>query len=233
MLEIRDLVVRYGGVQALRGVSLQVDAGEVVALVGANGAGKSSLMHAIVGLVAPASGSIRFDGTEVAGRPSHRIMARGIALCPEGRMILGSLTVEENLQLAAPGRRDFRQVYDLFPRLEERRLAHAASLSGGEAQMLAIARALVRRPRLILLDEPSLGLSPIAMQEVFMLLPVLRERGLTILLVEQNLRQALRAADRAYVLESGSISLEGPASDVLEDRRIAETYLGLPQEDAE
>ena len=230
MLDVRDLRVSYGPVQALAGISLEVREGEIVALIGANGAGKSSLIHAIAGLAPVAGGKVSFRGEEVLGLPSHRIFRRGIALCPEGRMVLGGLTVEENLKLAAPGRRSFADLYELFPRLGERASSRGASLSGGEAQMLAIARALAQEPELLLLDEPSLGLAPNAVQAIFALLPELRDRGLTILLVEQNLVQALRAADRAYLLESGRIARQGPAEALLDDERIVERYLGLEQE---
>ena len=230
MLEVRDLSVSYGPVQALARISLEVREGEIVALIGANGAGKSSLIHAVAGLAPAAGGKVSFRGKEVLGLPSHRIFRRGIALCPEGRMVLGGLTVEENLKLAAPGRRAFADLYELFPRLGARASSRGASLSGGEAQMLAIARALAREPELLLLDEPSLGLAPNAVQAIFALLPQLRDRGLTILLVEQNLVQALRAADRAYLLESGRIARQGPAEALLGDERIVERYLGLEQE---
>ena len=230
MLEVRGLSVSYGPVQALSGISLEVGEGEIVALVGANGAGKTSLIHAVAGLVPAAAGKVVFRGEPVLGLPGHRIFRRGIALCPEGRMVLGGLTVEENLKLAAPKRRSFDDLYELFPRLGERASSRGASLSGGEAQMLAIARALAQEPRLLLLDEPSLGLAPNAVQGIFALLPQLRDRGLTILLVEQNLVQALRAADRAYLLESGRIARQGPAQALLEDERIVEQYLGLGQE---
>jgi len=230
MLDVRDLRVSYGPVQALAGISLEVREGEIVALIGANGAGKSSLIHAVAGLAPAAGGKVAFRGEEVLGLPSHRIFRRGIALCPEGRMVLGGLTVEENLKLAAPGRRSFADLYELFPRLGERASSRGASLSGGEAQMLAIARALAQEPELLLLDEPSLGLAPNAVQAIFALLPQLRNRGLTILLVEQNLVQALRAADRAYLLESGRIARQGPAEALLGDERIVERYLGLEEE---
>ncbi len=231
MLEVRGLSVSYGPVKALAGISLDVREGEITALIGANGAGKSSLIHAVAGLVPAAGGRVAFRGEEVLGLPSHRIIRRGIALCPEGRMVLGGLTVEENLRLAAPGRRSFADLYALFPRLAERASSHGASLSGGEAQMLAIARALAQEPRLLLLDEPSLGLAPNAVQAIFDLLPQLRDRGLTILLVEQNLVQALKAANRAYLLESGRIARQGPAAALLEDERIVEHYLGLEREE--
>ncbi|MYE01589.1 MAG: ABC transporter ATP-binding protein [Alphaproteobacteria bacterium] len=230
MLEVRDLYVSYGPVQALSGISLEVREGEITALIGANGAGKSSLIHAVAGLAPPPPGKVAFRGEEVLGLPSHRIFRRGIALCPEGRMVLGGLTVEENLKLAAPKRRSFADLYELFPRLADRASSRGASLSGGEAQMLAIARALAQEPELLLLDEPSLGLAPNAVQAIFTLLPRLRDRGLTILLVEQNLVQALQAADRAYLLESGRIARQGPAEMLLEDERIVEQYLGLEQE---
>lgn len=230
MLDVRDLRVSYGPVQALAGISLEVREGEIVALIGANGAGKSSLIHAVAGLAPAAGGKVAFRGEEVLGLPSHRIFRRGIALCPEGRMVLGGLTVEENLKLAAPRRRSFADLYKLFPKLGERASSRGASLSGGEAQMLAIARALAQEPELLLLDEPSLGLAPNAVQAIFALLPQLRDRGLTILLVEQNLVQALRAADRAYLLESGRIARQGPAEALLGDERIVERYLGLEEE---
>ena len=230
MLEVRGLSVSYGPVEALSDISLEVGEGEIVALVGANGAGKSSLIHAVAGLAPAAGGTVAFRGERILGLPSHRIFRRGVALCPEGRMVLGGLTVEENLKLAAPGRDSFDDLYDLFPRLGEREASRGASLSGGEAQMLAIARALAQEPELLLLDEPSLGLAPNAVQAIFALLPQLRERGLTILLVEQNLVQALRAADRAYLLESGRIAQHGPARELLDDERIVERYLGLAQE---
>ncbi|MCY4502490.1 MAG: ABC transporter ATP-binding protein [Alphaproteobacteria bacterium] len=230
MLEIRGLSVSYGPVQALSDISLDVRDGELIALVGANGAGKSSLIHAVAGLTPAASGTVTFRGEQVLGMPSHRIFRRGVALCPEGRMVLGGLTVEENLKLAARGRQSFDDLYELFPRLGERAASRGASLSGGEAQMLAIARALAQEPELLLLDEPSLGLAPNAVQAIFALLPQLRDRGLTILLVEQNLVQALRAADRAYLLESGRIARQGPARELLDDERIVERYLGLGPE---
>ena len=230
MLEVRGLSVSYGPVQALSDISLEVREGEITALVGANGAGKSSLIHAVAGLTPAAGGTVAFRGEQVLGMPSHRIFRRGVALCPEGRTVLGGLTVEENLKLAAAGRRSFDDLYELFPRLGERAASRGASLSGGEAQMLAIARALAQEPELLLLDEPSLGLAPNAVQAIFALLPQLRDRGLTILLVEQNLVQALRAADRAYLLESGRIARQGPARELLEDERIVERYLGLGPE---
>ncbi len=230
MLEVRGLSVRYGPVQALSDVSLEVREGEIAALVGANGAGKSSLIHALAGLAPASGGAVTFRGEPVLGLPSHRIFRRGIALCPEGRMVLGGLTVEENLKLAAPGRRSFDDLYDLFPGLGDRVSSRGASLSGGEAQMLAIARALAQEPELLLLDEPSLGLAPNAVQAIFALLPQLRDRGLTILLVEQNLVQALRAADRAWLLESGRIARQGSGQALLHDERIVERYLGLGQE---
>lgn len=232
MLEVRNLSVRYGGIEAVQGASLDVHAGETVALVGANGAGKSSIMGAIAGLVMPDAGSIRFNGSDITGQPSHRIMASGIALCPEGRMILGGLTIRENLLLATPGSGDFSELFEHFPVLADRLDDLAAGLSGGEAQMLAVARALARKPKLLLLDEPSLGLSPRVTEEIFALLPRLKADRLTILLIEQNVRQALRIADRAFVLESGRIALEGQATDVLNDQRIARAYLGITAEES-
>lgn len=238
MLEVDGLRVNYGKVRAVQGVSFTVAQGEVVALIGANGAGKSSTMHAISGIVRAAAGTVRFEGEDITRLPPHRILRRGIAQVPEGRMIFASLTIEENLRIggqtirdAATMRERKTKVLDLFPMLRPRLTEGAASLSGGQQQMLALARGLMAEPRLLMLDEPSLGLSPIAAQEVFELIGTLRGQGVTILLVEQNVRQALAIADRGYVIESGRIILEGRADDLLKHPLLLSAYLGVKREE--
>jgi len=233
MLSIENLVVRYGEIAALRGVSLEVGAGETVALVGANGAGKTSLLRAISGLVRPSAGAIRFAGEMIHGLSPEEIARRNLVHLPEGRAILATLTVRENLALgaylrrdAAGIRRDLDEVLARFPALAQRLGQQAGTLSGGEQRMLALGRALMARPRLLMLDEPSLGLAPRLVAEVFHVLRALRAEGRTILLVEQNARQALLCADRASVLETGSIVLAGPAAGLLEDPRVQAAYLG-------
>lgn len=233
MLEIRNLQVAYGKVRAVQGVSLDVGEGEIVALIGANGAGKSSIMHAVSGIVRPVSGTIGFRGEDIARWASHRIVRHGIAQVPEGRLIFAGLTVGENLRVGGlasdpageAGR--IAQVIELFPVLKDRLNETASALSGGQLQMLALARGLMADPKLLLLDEPSLGLSPRAAEEVFELIPALRARGVTILLVEQNVRQALDIADRGYVLESGRVTLEGPADALRKDEDLVRAYLGV------
>ena len=231
------LSARYGAVAALRDVSLEVRAGELVALIGANGAGKSTLLRAIAGLVAPAAGRVALDGRDVTGQAPEAMIRAGVALVPERRRVFAPLTVLDNLELggyALPRGRDFRsrleagveEAYRLFPVLRRRRDQLAGTLSGGEQQMLAIGRALMTRPRLLLCDEPSLGLAPLVVAEIMRLLSTLREAGTTILLVEQNARMALRSADRAYVLEVGSVVLSGAATDLLEDDQLKAAYLG-------
>ena len=231
------LSARYGAVAALRAVSLEVRAGELVALIGANGAGKSTLLRAIAGLVAPAAGRVALDGRDVTGQAPEAMIRAGVALVPERRRVFAPLTVLDNLELggyALPRGRDFRsrleagveEAYRLFPVLRRRRDQLAGTLSGGEQQMLAIGRALMTRPRLLLCDEPSLGLAPLVVAEIMRLLSTLREAGTTILLVEQNARMALRSADRAYVLEVGSVVLSGAATDLLEDDQLKAAYLG-------
>ena len=231
------LSARYGAVAALRDVSLEVRAGELVALIGANGAGKSTLLRAIAGLVAPAAGRVTLDGRDVTGQAPEAMIRAGVALVPERRRVFAPLTVLDNLELggyALPRGRDFRsrleagveEAYRLFPVLRRRRDQLAGTLSGGEQQMLAIGRALMTRPRLLLCDEPSLGLAPLVVAEIMRLLSTLREAGTTILLVEQNARMALRSADRAYVLEVGSVVLSGAAADLLEDDQLKAAYLG-------
>ncbi|MEU5873634.1 ABC transporter ATP-binding protein [Glycomyces sp. NPDC047369] len=231
ILEVESLKVAYGRVQAVRDVSFSVPEGGLLALVGANGAGKSSVLAAASGLVRPASGRIRFEGEDVTRRPAHRRVAAGLVLVPEGRQILGTLTVAENLLLGAHRRRrqaaPESEMYDLFPVLAERRALPAGSLSGGEQQMLAIARAMIARPRVVLLDEPSMGLAPKMVDEVFAVIEKIRASGVTVVLVEQNARRALRAADTGHVLETGEIAHSGPASELLQDPRVVKAYLGV------
>jgi branched-chain amino acid transport system ATP-binding protein len=237
LLEVHGLSAHYGAVAALRDVSLTVRAGELVALIGANGAGKSTLLRAIAGLLAPSIGRVALEGRDITGQPPEAILHAGIALVPERRRVFADLTVADNLELggyALPRGRDFRramdaglaEAYRLFPVLAQRRRQLAGTLSGGEQQMLAIGRALMSRPRLLLCDEPSLGLAPRIVQEIMQLLGALRRAGTTILLVEQNARMALRAADRAYVLETGSVVLAGTGGELLENDQLKAAYLG-------
>ena len=232
MLEVRDLHAGYGRVEVLRGVSFTVGQGEIVVLIGPNGAGKTTTLKAVAGLLAARQGSIRFQGREVAGTPANRLVRAGIALIPEGRMVFPDQTVRDNLLLGAYGRRgdgieaDMERHFARFPILRERQRQLAGTLSGGEQQMLAIARGLMARPRLLLLDEPSLGLAPRLVREVFAVLPRLRDEGVTLLLVEQMAALALEIADRAYVLERGQIVLEGAGGDLLRDPAVARAYLG-------
>jgi branched-chain amino acid transport system ATP-binding protein len=234
VLRVQDLVVSYGAVAALRGVTLHVGTGEVVALLGANGAGKSTMLRTISGLLLPKSGEIRFLGQRINGVPPARIVRLGLAHSPEGRRLFGSLTVAENLRLGASTRSDRSRIeadrerlYALFPVLKERARQQAATLSGGEQQMVALARALVARPKLLLLDEPSLGIAPIIMQQIFASLAELKSSGMTMLLVEQNMSMALDLADRAYVLRTGEVSLEGDARELKTNyEEVAAAYLG-------
>jgi branched-chain amino acid transport system ATP-binding protein len=224
VLEVRDLVVRYGAIEALHGISFDVGAGEVVALIGANGAGKTSTLGAISGIVRPARGAIRLAGRDLAGAAPHAIVRAGVIQVPEGREILARMSVHENLLLS--GTRDASAMYERFPILAERRKLAAGSLSGGEQQLLAIARALLAAPRVLLLDEPSLGLAPKMVATVFGVLAELKAAGTTMLLVEQNALRALRLADRAYVLELGRIGLTGTGAALLRDAGVARAYLG-------
>ena len=231
MLDVSGLTVRYGVIEAVKGIALTVFAGRITTLLGANGAGKSTTLLALSGLLPSSSGSIVFDGTEVSQLPPHRIVELGLIQVPEGREILTTLSVRENLLLGAYRRRDeietdLEQLLILFPRLKERLDGAAGNLSGGEQQMLAIARALMAKPRLLLLDEPSMGLAPLLVREIFRTLCALNERGLTILLVEQNVRQALQIAHFAYVMENGRIALAGPAAELLNNPKVIEAYLG-------
>ena len=232
ILTVEDLVVAYGRVEAVRGVSFHADAGSLVTLVGANGAGKTSILNAIAGLVRPRSGRVLYAGNDVTRRPAHRLVSDGLVQVPEGRLILGTLTVEENLQLGGWRRRSsqaasIEQMYHRFPVLAQRRALVAGALSGGEQQMLAIARALVAQPTVLLMDEPSMGLAPKIVDEVFRVIAQIRASGTTVVLVEQNARRALRAADYGYVLETGQVAHEGAAADLLSDPRVVEAYLGL------
>ena len=233
MLELKDVVVRYGGITAVNGVSLQVEEHETVALIGANGAGKTTTLHTISGLLKPASGQVLFRGEDITKSPAERIVARGIVQVPEGRQVFAKLTVEENLRLGAYLRKDkagiaesYEKAMALFPILKERRRQPAGTLSGGEQQMLAIGRALMSAPQVLLLDEPSMGLSPLMTQQVFDVLQALKKQGMTILLVEQNAYEALTISDRAYIMETGSITLEGRSSELIDDPRVKDAYLG-------
>ncbi len=232
MLELSDIHVAYGGIRALSGVSLRVEAGELVALIGSNGAGKSTTLKTISGLLRPRQGAIHYEGQEITRAATDRIVALGISHCPEGRRIFGRLSVRENLLLGAVQRggqdlhADLDRVYELFPRLKERLSQAGGTLSGGEQQMLAIGRALMSRPRLLLLDEPSLGLAPLMVERIFEVIGELKRQGATILLVEQNVHHALDLADRAYVLESGRVTLEGPAAELKHNPLVEQSYLG-------
>jgi branched-chain amino acid transport system ATP-binding protein len=232
ILTVTDLRVSYGRVEAVRGVSFTADQGSLVTLVGANGAGKSSVINAVAGMLRPAGGRITFEGSDVTRTPAHKLVARGLVQVPEGRQILSTLTIEENLRMGAwhtgkTAQGSIDAMYDRFPVLAQRRALPAGALSGGEQQMLAIARALVARPTVMLMDEPSMGLAPKIVDEVFRVIEEIRASGTTVVLVEQNARRALRAADHGYVLQTGSIVHSGPASELLADERIVEAYLGI------
>ena len=233
MLKIENLHVAYGGIQALRGISMEVPDGKIVTLIGANGAGKSTTLRTITGLVKAVSGSIQWNGEELLGKPIDRIISAGIAMSPEGRRVFPDLTVLENLKLGAYLRRnkaeiakDLQWVYELFPRLKERDWQAAGTLSGGEQQMLAVGRALMSRPKLLLMDEPSLGLAPLVVQDIFSIIGEINRQGVTILLIEQNANMALKIADLAYVLETGNITMSGTGAELLADERVKEAYLG-------
>ncbi len=233
LLEIKDLCVYYGVIQALKGISFEVNEGEVIALIGANGAGKTTTLHTLTGILPAKSGSIQFNGVELTKTPAHKIVRMGIAHVPEGRRIFQNLTVLDNLKLGAFTRKDkdgiaadLSKIYERFPRLEERKTQIAGTLSGGEQQMLAMGRALMSKPRIIVMDEPSMGLSPIFVSEIFDIIESIRKDGMTVLLVEQNAKKALAIADRAYVLETGKITLSGKASDLLNDEKVRKAYLG-------
>jgi branched-chain amino acid transport system ATP-binding protein len=233
LLELRAVEIRYGGIRAVKGIDLMVGEGEMVCIVGANGAGKTTTLKAIAGLLRPAAGSIAYAGAPIAGIRSFELVRRGLALVPEGRGVFGQLSVAENLAMGAYVRDDVDSVatdrermLDLFPRLKERYRQSAGTLSGGEQQMLAIARALMSRPRLLLLDEPSMGLAPLIVERIFEIVAGVARAGVTILLVEQNARMALETCQRAYVMESGDITLAGPARDLLDNPQVRAAYLG-------
>jgi branched-chain amino acid transport system ATP-binding protein len=232
LLEVEDLRVAYGKIEAVKGISFSVEAGEVVTLIGTNGAGKTTTLRTLSGLLAPVTGSVRFAGKPLVGVPAHKIVAEGLAHSPEGRHIFPRMTIAENLQLGAFLRKDAEiqadvdKAYDLFPVLGERREQKAGTLSGGEQQMLAMGRALMSRPKLLMLDEPSMGLSPIMMQKIMTTIKELKSQGTTILLVEQNAQAALSLADRGYVLETGRIVLEGSGAELLRNESVRKAYLG-------
>ena len=233
MLEVKDLEVYYGVIQAIKGISFEVNKGEVIALIGANGAGKTTTLHTVTGLISPKKGHVIFEGKDITKVPAHKIVSMGMAHVPEGRRVFAELSVYENLRMGAYTRKDKNEieeslanVYKSFPRLEERKNQMAGTLSGGEQQMLAMGRALMSKPKIILMDEPSMGLSPILVNEIFDIIRAVSESGTTVLLVEQNAKKALAIADRAYVLETGKIVLEGNAKDLLEDDSIKKAYLG-------
>ena len=233
MLELRNVSSGYGAIEALKAVNILIRQGEIVTLIGANGAGKSTTLRSITGLVPATSGEIVFEGRVLNGEPSHRIVGLGISMVPEGRAIFSNLSVAENLEMGSYLQRDqqqkekdFERVYALFPRLKERRKQQGGTLSGGEQQMLAIGRALMAHPRLLLLDEPSLGLAPLLVHSIFMAIDAINQEGTTILLVEQNAKAALKHSHRGYVLETGAIVIEGPSQQLADDPRVREAYLG-------
>ena len=233
MLEVKDLEVYYGAIHAVKGISLRVEDGQIVTLIGSNGAGKSTTLHTISGLIKPRSGNILFDGTDITGTPAHKIVASGLVQVPEGRHVFANMSVMENLDMGAYLRKDKdgiekdkKKVIELFPRLFERKNQLSGTLSGGEQQMLAMGRALMERPRVLLLDEPSMGLAPLLVKEIFSIIKTINEEGTTVLLVEQNANMALSIADYAYVLETGRITLSGPAADLSASEAVRKAYLG-------
>ena len=233
MLEVKDLEVYYGMIQAIKGISFEVNQGEVIALIGSTGAGKTTTLHTITGLLSPKKGSVLFEGRDITKVPAHKIVSMGMAHVPEGRRVFSQLSVYENLKLGAYTRKDksnidkeLQSIYERFPRLAERKNQLAGTLSGGEQQMLAMGRALMSKPSIVLMDEPSMGLSPILVNEIFDIIESISKSGTTVLLVEQNAKKALSIADRAYVLETGKVVLEGDAKDLLENDSIKKAYLG-------
>ena len=233
LLKVTDLEVSCGGIDALRGISFDVEEGEIVTLIGANGAGKSTTLRTICGLVRPSAGRIVYDGRDITSQSTQRIVSEGIALVPEGRRVFDNLTVKENLLIGAYLRKDkesiqadVEHVYELFPRLKEREWQSAGTLSGGEQQMLAVGRAMMTRPRILMMDEPSLGLAPLIVKDIFSIIRALNETGMTILLIEQNANAALRCAHHAYVLETGRITMSGTGASLLADQRVQDAYLG-------
>jgi branched-chain amino acid transport system ATP-binding protein len=233
LLELKDLKVAYGGIQAVKGISLQVAEGELVCLIGANGAGKTTTLKGITGLQPVKSGKIHYGGADITGKPAFQLVRRGLSMVPEGRGVFGALSIEENLAMGAYARydraaikADVERVYGLFPRLKERHKQTAGTLSGGEQQMLAMGRAMMSRPKLLLLDEPSMGLAPLMVQKVFETVIAIAKEGVTILLIEQNAKLALEVSSRGYVMESGEITLHGEAKQLLSDPKVREAYLG-------
>ncbi|MBR2155622.1 MAG: ABC transporter ATP-binding protein [Clostridia bacterium] len=233
MLEIRDLKVNYGGIEALKGISFDVKEGEIVTLIGANGAGKSTTLRSIMSVVTPSAGSISYNGEDITHMPTDEIVKRGIVLVPEGRRVFPNLTVLENLRIGAYLRSDkegieadIQHVYSLFPRLEERSWQQAGTLSGGEQQMLAVGRALMAKPRLIMMDEPSLGLAPLVVKDIFSIIRRINESGTTVLLIEQNANAALKIANRGYVMQTGNVTMTGTGLELLNDQSVREAYLG-------
>ncbi len=233
MLEIENLEVYYGAINAIKGISFSVEQGEIIALIGANGAGKTTTLHTITGLVPAKRGSVKLNGTDITKIPAHKIVSMGMAHVPEGRRVFAQLTVYENLMLGAYTRKDkaeiagtLERVYERFPRLKERRKQTAGTLSGGEQQMLAMGRALMSKPSIILMDEPSMGLSPLYVSEIFDIITEINKSGTTVLLVEQNAKKALSIANRAYVLETGTISLSGDAKELMDNEQVKKAYLG-------
>ena len=232
MLKVEDLHVYYGSIHAIKGISFEVNEGEIVTLIGANGAGKSTTLNTITGLLKPRSGSVTFEEHNIVGGPPHKIVSHGLALCPEGRRVFLQMTVQENLEMGGYTRpageidASIADVYERFPRLKERYKQTAGTLSGGEQQMLAMGRALMSKPKLLMLDEPSMGLAPILVEQIFDIIKNLHQAGTTILLVEQNAQMALSVADRAYVLETGTVSMSGSAKELLTDERVQKAYLG-------
>ncbi len=232
LLKVENLHVYYGSIHAIKGISFEVNEGEIVTLIGANGAGKSTTLNTITGLLKPRQGDVFFEDHSLIGMPAHKVVSQGIALCPEGRRVFTQMTVQENLEMGGFSRppeeiaASLEDVYERFPRLKERYKQVAGTLSGGEQQMLAMGRALMSKPKLLMLDEPSMGLAPILVEQIFGIVSELHKAGTTILLVEQNAQMALSVANRAYVLETGTISMEGDASELLHDERVQKAYLG-------
>lgn len=231
MLSVQDLCVNYGMIEAVKGISFNVNDGEIVALIGANGAGKTTTMHTLSGLIRAKSGSVNYNGNELTKIPDYKIVSLGLVQCPEGRRVFQQQTVEENLLLGAYLRKDdltddFKRIYELFPRLKERKKQLAGTLSGGEQQMLAMARALMSKPSMLLLDEPSMGLSPLLVKEIFSIIKEINKAGVTVLLVEQNAKMALEIADHAYVIETGKIVLQGTGKELASSEKVQKAYLG-------
>lgn len=231
ILEVHDLIVSYGGIEAVKGIDMQVPQGEIVTLIGSNGAGKSTTLKSIAGLVRPKKASILLNGNELSGKSPDQVVSGGITLVPEGRRVFANLTVLENLRMGAYLRKDsikadLDYVYQLFPRLKEREWQLAGTLSGGEQQMLAVARALMSKPRLIMMDEPSLGLAPLVVRDIFEIIQTINQQGITVLLIEQNANMALKIAHKAYVMETGKITLEGTGKELLANESVKEAYLG-------